>query len=183
MRGRAGSASTHNYGSAKSRPAHRVSWELHRGPIPPGLFVLHKCDTPPCVNPDHLFLGTQQDNLADMRAKGRSRRGEVPQGEEHPDAKLTAEDVRIIKFAYACGGAFQATIGEVFGVSQAVISAVVRRQIWKSVGGGNPRSGAWRTHCPQGHAYDEANTRRGKNDKRACRACDRDRHAKLSTVA
>lgn len=53
------------------RSSHRVSWLIHFGPIPPGLFVLHRCDNPPCVRPDHLFLGTQSDNLADMRAKGR----------------------------------------------------------------------------------------------------------------
>lgn len=51
--------------------AHRVSWILHRGEIPPGLCVLHHCDTRACVNPDHLFLGTYQDNFHDCRAKGR----------------------------------------------------------------------------------------------------------------
>lgn len=62
----------------KTRQAHRVSWLIHNGPIPDGLFVCHKCDTPPCVNPDHLFLGTCQDNLTDMARKNRAYRGGPP---------------------------------------------------------------------------------------------------------
>lgn len=66
---------TNGYGAmsikSKLQYAHRISWELHNGPIPEGLFVLHKCDNPPCVNPDHLFIGTQKDNLQDAFKKGR----------------------------------------------------------------------------------------------------------------
>jgi hypothetical protein len=76
----------------RAKFAHRVSWELHRGPIPDGLFVLHKCDVPSCVNPDHLFLGTKRDNAIDRHRKGRTK---IPsnRGEINPQAKLTWDDV------------------------------------------------------------------------------------------
>lgn len=61
------------YFNGRQTYTHRVSYELHVGPIPDGLFILHRCDVPACVNPDHLFVGSAADNVADMMAKGRHR--------------------------------------------------------------------------------------------------------------
>lgn len=71
---------------------HRFSWQLHNGPIPPGLDVCHRCDNQHCVRPDHLFVGTRSENLRDMVQKGRG-----PLGERNHAAKLTAEQVRFIR--------------------------------------------------------------------------------------
>src|ERR1700758_4972125 len=75
----------------KGLRAHRVAWEKTFGPIPEGMQVLHRCDNPPCINPEHLFLGTHIDNMTDMRVKGRCHRGT-----KHIDSILTEHDVRNI---------------------------------------------------------------------------------------
>lgn len=77
--------------SGFARKAHRVAWIVSNGPIPGRASVLHRCDNPKCVNPKHLFLGTQADNIADMVAKGR-----VTHGERNSQAKLTENIVRKI---------------------------------------------------------------------------------------
>jgi hypothetical protein len=80
--------------AGKWRPAHVVSYEVHKGPIPAGLKVLHSCDNPPCIEPAHLSAGTQLDNVQDMLAKGRANKAT---GERHGSAKLTAAQVAEIR--------------------------------------------------------------------------------------
>src|SRR3990167_10376201 len=75
--------------------AHRISYELHYGPIPDELCVCHICDVPSCVNPEHLFLGTQQENMEDKVKKGRARGGNP--------RKLTEDQIKEIDAFYKCG--------------------------------------------------------------------------------
>lgn len=84
-------------GNQKSAFAHRKSYEEFKGPIPEGMSVCHKCDIPSCINPDHLFLGTHQENMADSARKGRAKQPKNPIGAKHPRAKLTAEQVKEIR--------------------------------------------------------------------------------------
>lgn len=112
--------------------AHRVSWELTSGMIPEGVCVLHRCDNPPCTNPEHLFLGTQRDNIADMLRKGRDRRGPGMPGVKHPNARLTDDAVREIRKRCSAGEK-QRDVASDLGITQAAVSLVVRRINWSHV--------------------------------------------------
>lgn len=121
-------------GKTAHTTAHRVSYELNKGPIPDGMHVLHSCDNPPCVRPDHLFLGTHTDNMRDMWAKQRGRcDGAGKVGSKNPRSVLTEEVVAEIR-RMATSGAKHKAIAEIFGVTRQAISYVVRRETWKHVG-------------------------------------------------
>jgi hypothetical protein len=111
----------------RSLQAHRVAWEAHHAqPIPLELQVLHRCDNPACVNPAHLFLGTNEDNRADMVAKNRQCKGQA-----HSNSRLTEAQVSDIRKRYAVGIANQYQLAEQFGVSQQLISGIVLRKRWR----------------------------------------------------
>lgn len=121
----------------KSISTHRYSWLLHNGAIPDGLQVLHHCDNPRCVNPAHLFLGTQKDNVRDARDKGRlgqqvnpmcmARRGEI-----NGKSKLNDSAVRLIRRMRQDGYKLR-EIADTIGISVPVVSAVATGRTWKHV--------------------------------------------------
>jgi hypothetical protein len=109
--------------------AHRFSWEQVNGPIPGKMCVCHMCDTPSCVNPDHLFLGSNEDNSADRHAKGRTVK---VQGERHGVSKLTAEQVREIRRLYDRDVRHR-EIASKFGITPSTVSGIGLRNQWKHV--------------------------------------------------
>lgn len=107
-----------------STRAHRISWTIFNGPIPVGLNVLHHCDVPACVNPDHLFLGTHQDNARDRTTKGRGARGK-----NHGNAKLNEQKVRAIRASPLP----KRRLARKYGVDPALIRNIQQHKIWKHV--------------------------------------------------
>lgn len=124
---------------------HRVIWIAEYGSIPEGMDVLHKCDNPPCVRVQHLFLGDDQANTNDKMAKGRHRHGHlygndhpmrkhpelVKRGAQHPMAKLTAEQVQQIRGLQQVGGS-DTVIAKQFGVSRPTVSAIRHGRLWRN---------------------------------------------------
>lgn len=106
----------------KLQRANRVSWRLFRGEIPKGLHVLHRCDNPPCVNPEHLFLGTHGDNVRDMFSKGRGKFTRIP-------PKLTEDQVTKI---YSDDRIYK-EIAKDYGVDPSTICDIKRRKSWKKL--------------------------------------------------
>lgn len=104
--------------------AHRVAYELAKGPIPRGLIVLHKCYNPLCVNPDHLVAGDHKENARDREACGRTQRGEI-----HVKTRLTAADVRAIRAATNS----QEVIAAAFGIGQSTVSRIKLRKVWRHI--------------------------------------------------
>jgi len=138
--GRYGSIS---WGSKRAqRSTHRVAYELTYGPIPAGMFVMHKCDNPPCCRPDHLALGTPAENSADMVQKGRSVRGErnprvlhperYPIGSNHWKAKLTEAQVAEIRKVPLRRGVI-AALARQYSVSWRTIDFIFRGDTWRHV--------------------------------------------------
>jgi len=108
---------------------HRLSYEMHNGAIPDGLYVLHHCDNPSCVNPKHLYAGTQQQNVRDraVRRRGKEHR---QNGENNDNSKLTEKDVKAI-ITMLQAGKRQGVIATAFGISQPYVSKIVHRKSWK----------------------------------------------------
>jgi hypothetical protein len=128
---------------SRSEGAHRVSWEMAHGSwVPLGMMVCHSCDTPACVNPAHLWLGTMADNSQDAALKGRLAAQRNPAayaarlrayvGERHSHAKLTSAEVVAIRAACGAGARF-VDVALKHGVSDETIRNIARRNTWRSV--------------------------------------------------
>jgi|CXWL01.1.fsa_nt_gi hypothetical protein len=118
---------------AKRILAHRMSWIIYKGEIPDDKCILHKCDNRRCVNPDHLFLGSRDDNNKDMVSKGRhnpygSRTGKTA-GEQHGGSKLTEKDVKMIRNSDQSGS----ELARQLGVSKTTICDIKKRRIWRHI--------------------------------------------------
>ena len=128
-----GSKNKKNYGcihfKGKTRIAHRLAYELYKGQIPKGLLVCHNCDNPSCINPDHLFLGTNQDNSNDKFSKNREK---ILYGQSNGNSKLTTNEVVNIK-RMLISGYTPTEISRKFNVSDGAIFSIRDNNTWRHV--------------------------------------------------
>lgn len=119
-------------GSDDRHLAHRLSYEIHKGPIPEGKLIMHSCDNRRCVNPEHLFIGTIKENILDAVSKGRHSHGE-----REPNSKLTDSAVRYIRKVYRFRDPVfnLKNLAKRFRVDESLISRVVLGKCWKHIGG------------------------------------------------
>lgn len=133
----------HNKGEVRRFMAHRLSWEIHHGPIPNGQLVLHRCDNPPCVRSDHLFLGSPLDNMIDRSQKGRAPTGvksgaytkpeRVVKGGAHYRTHLTENDVLDIRARYAKGSATLTELAREHRANIGTVWSIVNRRNWRHI--------------------------------------------------
>jgi hypothetical protein len=169
---------THDYGYGKgkyrgpdgvlrTRRMHRLAYEEWIGPVPDGLFVCHTCDNPPCCNPDHLFAGTQVDNMQDMIEKHghpESQKTHCPYDHPYSGYNLMEDD----KGHRRCRTCHNADLNPDFRAGR--ITQAELPLITEPLGSYQGQ----KTRCPQDHPYDEENTRIDRSG-RHCRTCDRER--------
>jgi hypothetical protein len=127
-----GSRSKFGYGCFGRKKAHRYSYELFNGKITNGLFVLHKCDIRNCVNPNHLFLGTQKDNVLDMVKKNRNKNKPLF-GDQNPMSKLTKKDVLLMRKIYNEEIISYKNIAKKFNVSTMTAYRAITKQSWSNI--------------------------------------------------
>lgn len=113
----------------KEMRTHRYAYERANGPIPEGLFVLHRCDNPSCCNIDHLFLGTNADNMNDMYQKGRGHDSWLA-GESRSNSKLTDRIVQECKILHYFTGVEQGALADHYGISNQVLNLAIRGKRW-----------------------------------------------------
>lgn len=129
-----GASNARGYGvlSVRGRQhyTHRLAYLFACGEIPDDMIVCHDCDNPRCCRPEHLFLGTHQDNSDDKYTKGR---GNSPRGSQRPEAKLTEDDVREIRHIHAAGEMGYRRLAAKYGVNQRTIMYAIQRRTWGHV--------------------------------------------------